>query len=118
MNPAAPVVPKYEHEDAHPRLIGIVAAIVAAMIFTSLIVVAVLYRFSFSKDLSHPRQTSFTRAADYRTSIAAEWPALDREDDVHLHSYGWIDRTHGVVRIPIDRAMDRLVQESPPTPEP
>jgi len=31
------------------------------------------------------------------------------EDDV-LHSYGWVDQQAGVVRIPIDRAMQLLVQ--------
>jgi len=27
-----------------------------------------------------------------------------------LDSYGWVDRDHGVVRIPIDRAIDLLAQ--------
>jgi hypothetical protein len=31
-------------------------------------------------------------------------------EDVALHSYGWMDRDHGVVHIPIDRAMELLVQ--------
>jgi hypothetical protein len=38
-----------------------------------------------------------------------------------LTTYGWVDQEKGIVRIPIDRAMDLLVQESasrrtPPAP--
>ncbi|HEX9688679.1 MAG TPA: hypothetical protein VGB47_06390 [Thermoanaerobaculia bacterium] len=45
-----------------------------------------------------------------------------REDAV-LTTYGWVDRSGGVVRIPIDRAMELLVQRGlppskPPTPVP
>jgi hypothetical protein len=32
-----------------------------------------------------------------------------------LHSYGWVDQSAGVVRIPIDRAMDLLAQRGLPT---
>lgn len=35
-------------------------------------------------------------------------------EDRELNSYGWIDRTTGVVRIPIERAMDLLVQRGLP----
>lgn len=38
---------------------------------------------------------------------------LMKEDDI-LYSYGWVDEKTGVVRIPIDRAMDLLVQRGLP----
>ena len=102
----------YEIEDAHPRLIRNVAAIVAGTIIASLVVVALLYHFGYKDVSGRARQTSFTGAPEYRTSIATEWTGLDRDTDVHLHEYAWIDRQHGVVRIPIDRAIDRLVAEA------
>ncbi len=37
----------------------------------------------------------------------------DAEDKI-LNGYGWVDQQHGVVRIPIDRAMDLLVQRGLP----
>ena len=40
--------------------------------------------------------------------------ALRREEDALLHSYGWIDRAQGRVRIPIDRAMDLIEQRGLP----
>jgi len=38
---------------------------------------------------------------------------LDRQKAV-LNSYGWVDQKAGVVRIPIDRAMDLLLQKGLP----
>jgi hypothetical protein len=38
---------------------------------------------------------------------------LTKEDDI-LYSYGWVDEKAGIVRIPIDRAMDLLVQRGLP----
>ncbi len=47
---------------------------------------------------------------------------LRAAEQKELQTYGWINRTDGVVRIPIDRAMQLLAEEaqrqepSPPTP--
>jgi len=38
---------------------------------------------------------------------------LTKQDDA-LYSYGWVDEKAGIVRIPIDRAMDLLVQRGLP----
>jgi hypothetical protein len=35
---------------------------------------------------------------------------LRAEDDEVLHSYGWVDKGNGIVRIPIERAMALLVE--------
>jgi hypothetical protein len=35
---------------------------------------------------------------------------LQAQDRMTLSNYGWIDRTKGIVRIPIDRAMTLLVE--------
>ncbi len=47
-------------------------------------------------------------------------PALDMreyriEEDRTLHSYGWVDRSRGIVHIPIDRAMELLMEKGLPT---
>lgn len=36
-------------------------------------------------------------------------------EDKILHSYGWIDQQHGIVRVPIDRAIDLLAQRGLPS---
>ncbi len=40
--------------------------------------------------------------------------AMRAEEDAVLRSYGWVDRKAGGVRIPIDRAMNLLVQRGLP----
>lgn len=40
---------------------------------------------------------------------------LRAREDTELDTYGWVDRSHGVVRIPIARAMDLIVARGLPT---
>jgi hypothetical protein len=40
--------------------------------------------------------------------------ALRASEDALLTNYDWVDRNHGIVRIPIDRAMELLVQQGTP----
>ena len=47
-------------------------------------------------------------------------PALDFEqfraaEDAQLNSYGWVDKKAGVIRIPIERAMDLIAERGLPT---
>lgn len=39
-------------------------------------------------------------------------PALEERQRVLLDTYGWVDRAHGVVRIPVRRAADLLLQQA------
>jgi hypothetical protein len=45
---------------------------------------------------------------------------MRKHEDAVLNSYDWIDKQRGIVRIPVDRAIELLVQrgESPPAKEP
>ncbi len=40
--------------------------------------------------------------------------AIRSREEKLLHQYGWIDRQKGVVRIPVDRAMDLLAERGLP----
>lgn len=44
----------------------------------------------------------------------AERLALYSQQDAKLNSYGWVDRNNGIVRIPIDRAMELIAQRGLP----
>jgi hypothetical protein len=39
------------------------------------------------------------------------------DEDLHLHSYGWVDKTAGVAHLPIDKAKALLLQRGLPTRE-
>ena len=47
-------------------------------------------------------------------SPALDLKAFREQEDAELNGYGWIDRTAGVVRIPVARAMDLLLQRGLP----
>jgi hypothetical protein len=49
--------------------------------------------------------------------LAPRRAARAREDAV-LESYGWVDRNAGIARIPIDRAMELLVEKGLPPSKP
>lgn len=42
---------------------------------------------------------------------------LEREQTAQLHSYGWISRPHGIIHIPIDRAMQMVASGVRPAPD-
>ena len=40
--------------------------------------------------------------------------AFQAREEIELHSYGWVNRSSGIVRIPIERAMELLLQKGLP----
>jgi hypothetical protein len=44
-------------------------------------------------------------------SVEAQGTAEHRLEDARLHAYGWIDRAHQIVHVPIDVAIDLYVQQ-------
>jgi hypothetical protein len=51
-------------------------------------------------------------------SPARDLAAFRASEEAELNSYGWVNRTAGVVRIPIREAMERLVQQGLPVRDP
>lgn len=43
-----------------------------------------------------------------------EWQQYHAAEERRLNTYGWIDRTHNIVRIPIDSAIDLVVRDGLP----
>jgi len=54
-----------------------------------------------------PPQLQVNPATDFERFRAAE--------DAQLNSYGWVDKKAGVIRIPIERAMDLIAERGLPT---
>ena len=46
-----------------------------------------------------------------------EMKALRRDEERALGSYGWIDRTAGIVRLPVDRAVELVLERGLPVRE-
>jgi hypothetical protein len=49
-----------------------------------------------------------------QTSARADLARFRAHEEQTLNSYGWIDRNKGLVRIPIERAMNLLAQRGLP----
>ena len=49
-----------------------------------------------------------------QASPVQDLQAMQRADAEKLHSYGWVDESAGIARIPIDRAIDLLAQRGLP----
>lgn len=105
--------PDYEPRDASSRRLLLVAGGLGAGLLGCLALAWGVYRWhDGAESREHGRQTSFRNGAGATTDIAADWQRLDEETRRHLQTYGWIDRPRGVVRIPIEVAMQRLVDEA------
>lgn len=57
---------------------------------------------------------------DWETAPNVEMRRFLAEEEEELNSYGWIDAGNGIAHIPIDRAMELIVEQGLPetTPEP
>jgi len=61
-----------------------------------------------------PRRAGTTDMPPYQSTPVTDLSELRANEDKVLHSYGWVDRQKGVVRVPIDVAMRLAVQRGLP----
>ena len=103
----------YERSDADPRLIAALALGSAIFLAATPLMLRVIYPSStrqtvIGRDLPQPAAPRLE--INPRESLAV----LHAHEDAALTHYGWIDREHGVARIPIDRAMALLAERGRP----
>lgn len=123
-----------EHQDLSPRSILYFLIILGVSIIASIFILRGVYEFldkhekasqpvvnplvtNVPEDTRHVApgypQTAFPNPRledDERTQLNG----ILTEQENTLNSYGWVDQQQGVVRIPIERAMDLLVQRGLP----
>ncbi len=106
--------PRHEPEGSSPR--GILLGAVIFLVSLGLILVcvgALLHHFR----RAHPGRVPGNLPTQLTSSPVSAWvnPARDlaelraREDE-HLTTYAWLDREQGRVRIPLEQAMQRLLE--------
>lgn len=125
--PASPAVPRRDHErrDADPRWIFAVLVFIVVFGLSLHWILAgflsLLQRIPSPSDpwrpLAHvavptPAAPSWPRL---QVSAPAELRAFRAQEETELNSYGWINKTSGIVRLPIERAMDLVLQAGLPT---
>lgn len=120
-----PAGAQYEHTDIDPR-IGYKFALwlTVAMVLSFSIVYGAFWFFERQARAANAATQRFPLARDY--TRPAPMPALQtqpfrdiymlREDEARrLQSYGWVDKDGGVTRIPVERAMEIMMQRGFPT---
>lgn len=125
-NSAIPNQVGHEERDTNIRALVIFALSLIAII----IVVLFLVRWAFQV---FPKPVAeITAPYTVQTGGAAEVPPEPRlqvnapedlrkmraQEDEVLNSYGWVDKQKGIIRIPIDRAVDLLAQKGLPPLKP
>jgi hypothetical protein len=118
----------HEAADPHLRNVLIVGASVMAMIVFSLGTAGILIHvFSQNRPMHSMQSLGLISAPGLQPLERFPEPNLQLDDD-HLehmrliaeqnqilNSYGWVDRSNGIVRIPIERAMALLAERGLPT---
>jgi hypothetical protein len=124
----------YERQDLTAKAVfGFLFSLLAGGVLVYFVVWG-LYAFMDARQrLRQPQQSPLVQQADTSTRIVAPdelkkfpQPRLERNERVEindfrlseeqtLNSYGWVDEKVGVVRIPIERAMQLVAQRGLPT---
>ena len=130
----APNGPEFEREDWSPKTVY--GFLIALFVICTLVVFVVRGLYGFMDAYQRKRQPALNplvtaTGADTRVVTPADvsafpQPRLETDErgqirrfrlseEQRLHSYDWVDQNAGIVRIPIDRAMDLIAERGLPT---
>ena len=107
------------HEDSDVNVIAVGKVGVALLLVTIVAMALLVGVFNYFKihDGGEARTidpaTVFPRPQLQKTPIP-DLGTMRAEEDAVLNNYGWVDKQKGVVRIPIDRAMDLVLKKGLP----
>jgi hypothetical protein len=103
---------RFERSDASPVLIGVLALGIALLVVAA---VAGLWLF-YPETLRLAPPVALGEFATPRLEVnpRAELQRLEAEWRQRLGGYGWVDRSKGVVHVPIDAAMARIAAQGIP----
>ena len=102
---------KTDYERSDVKLGAI--AIVALIIFTFLVLTPLVLRGGYLNAVSDVdrKLTINPPAPQLQTDPQEDLRKFRAEEEARLNSYGWVDRSKGIVHIPIEQAMKETVQK-------
>ena len=111
----------YDHSDADPKLIVYsTLGLIVGMVIVCLIVVGIFRAMQgvMPKDepisgMANPNR--MPPEPRLQAHPADEIQVLRQHEEDVLNHYGWVDQKAGVVRIPVDKAIDIMAQRGFPT---
>jgi hypothetical protein len=119
-NPHLPPKPGYETGDVNVWAVGKFAIALIAIVALSLGLLVGLFKYFQTRDQAKPVVETqnpnqlFPEPRLQRTPIP-DLKTVHAEEDRILNGYGWVDPQRGVVRIPIDVAIDVLARKGLPS---
>jgi hypothetical protein len=106
----------HEETDVNPWQIGKFAVALTVVCALSMVLLFGLFRFFLSQEGGKAEETIKLPALPrLEVTPAQDLKAIRTAEEQKLNSYGWVDQAKGVVRIPIDRAIDMLAQKGLPS---
>ena len=123
----------YETRDIKLRPLLVFAAGLAIVGIVTYLVIFVLFRLfsgqasredaqvapsSVSRPAPAPGEERLPPEPRIQANPAADMKTLRQQEDAILTTYGWVDRSAGVVRVPIDVAMQQVLEEGLPVRQP
>jgi hypothetical protein len=114
--------PKHAHEtsDANSRNLIIFGVALCCLVIAGLLISKGVFHYFVGHQGLGPPASPFENVRmlppEPRLQVSApkDLRQYKAEQEEILNNYGWVDQTAGIVRIPIDRAMDILVQKGLP----
>lgn len=110
----------HERRDADIRSLTLSLAGLVVLIVLSLLAMGWMFRHLAAREEGAgaaarvPTEREIPPAPRLQVAPAADLENLRRAEAAVLNSYGWVDRKAGVVRIPIERAMEILAERGLP----
>jgi hypothetical protein len=114
----------HEETDVNEWAVGKFAVALLLVIVAALFLLFGLFRYLLSREGGPPAGRSQVTASEparafpqpqLQESEVPDLKAIRAAEDQVLHSYAWMDPEKGVVRIPIDRAIDLLAERGLPS---
>ncbi|MGH7767145.1 MAG: hypothetical protein ACREQP_06795 [Candidatus Binatia bacterium] len=104
----------YEKRDLEPRTIALFAAGGAVVILFAAALAFWMVQGAARRQSPRPPPAQAREAAPaprLQVRGSNELRALREAEDALLNSYGWIDKENGIVRIPVERAMEIMAEK-------
>lgn len=113
-----PPIHRHEARDANVRNLAFFGLGLLGLIIFGFVVTEIAFHY-FAGAPAKPPSALFTKQQMPPPPLLQEHSGLElqnylKQEHQALDSYGWVDRKSGVVRIPISRAMDLLLQKGLP----
>lgn len=112
----------HEQSDASTRPIFRFVAGLAVFVAAAMVVMAMLYSYFTDREAALDTSLSpLAKEAPVKTSGPQLQPnprvdieVLRRSEEAQLNGYGWVDQPAGLVRIPVERAMELMAERGLP----